>query len=91
MLTTTQCIWIGFNTQCLITTNFHRLILFRDQSKNRTIHFVDNIRSFEKRSQNCEKQLLTLSRRSVCLSVRPSARNNSTPTVRTDIILPIAI
>ena len=70
MLTATQCIWIGFNTQCLSTTNFRRLILFRDQSKNHTIHSVDNIQSFEKCSQNCEKRLLSSSCRSVCPSVR---------------------
>ena len=54
MLTATPCTWIGFSTQCLSTTNFHRLILFRDQSLNHTIHSVDKIRSFEKCSQNCE-------------------------------------
>jgi hypothetical protein len=74
MLTATQCILIDFNTHCLSTTKFHRLILFRNQSKNHTIRSVDNIRSFEKCSLNREKRLLTSSCRSVCLSARPSVR-----------------
>jgi cell division protein FtsL len=56
MLTATQCIWISFNTQCLSTTNFHQLKLFRDQYNNHTVHCVDNIRSFQKHSQNFEKR-----------------------------------
>ena len=81
MLTATQCIWIGFNTQCLSTANFHRLKLFRDQYKKHTVHCVDSIRSFEKHSQNFEKRLRHVDP-SVFLSVRPPAGNNSTPTVR---------
>jgi hypothetical protein len=86
MLTSTQCIWIGFNTQCLSTTNFHRLILFKDQSKNRATHSVDIIRSFEKCSQNCEKRLLTSSCQSVRLSVLPSARPPARPPARKELL-----
>jgi hypothetical protein len=59
MLTATQCIWIGINTRCFSTTNFHRLVPFREQSKNHIVNCVDKIRSFKKHSQNFEKRLLT--------------------------------